>query len=146
MLWRGCQAASRCHQNRIGPEAYDLHHHGDSHHTVHIHRKRDKKRHYSHRRERDKDIIQTESDMRWGWTPAGWGTRSKTSGNGTDSQGSRAVPGWVLVQQEMPDRQERTGGENRERRERGTQLWRSCACGTNKQKVREIQWFSEQLQ
>ena len=127
MWWRGCQAASRCHQNRIGPETGILHHHRDlaggqttqgrltSHHSYVLEETG------KDRRERGMktSFREKERDMSWGWTPAGWGIRSNTSGNGINSQWSRAVPGWVLVQQEMPETHERRGGENRERRERG---------------------------
>lgn len=97
LWWSGCQAASRCYQNRTGPKSLDLHHHGDLVSKQTTHRRditpfkymgEDTRKEIIHREERErkhKDITQ-DRDMRRSWTPAEWGTRSKTLGNCTTAR------------------------------------------------------------
>lgn len=53
-------------------------------------------------------------------------------GNQVQNLSVRETPGWVLLQQEMPEREERTDGENKE--------IDTCVSGKSKKKVREMQW------
>ena len=99
--WRlGKRTDYTCTQGRLTS------HHSDTQ------EKKQEKTLFTQEREKDKDIIQRET---WSEAELLQGGEQdpkpcKTSGNGTDSQGSRAVPVWVLVQHEMLDRQKRTGG------------------------------------
>ena len=140
-IWRGWRAASRCHQSRIGPEPRDRHHHGDlaGGQTTHAHRGDSHHTITYTREETRKDIIHTgerriktsfrERDTRWGWTPAGWRTRSKTSRNGSDSREAEQVQDGFWSSKRW-FRDVVRGQE--ERRERSSQLGRSWVCGTNR--------------
>ena len=130
--------ASRCYQNTLGPEPLDLHHHLDlaGEQTTHAYRRvnitlftytgEETRKGIIHEREKERMIktsLRERHEVKL--NSCRKGNQIQNLGNWHDSQRSRTVPGWVLVQEDMPERKERTWGEKgreKEKRERCSKL------------------------